>query len=569
MKTPWYVPAACLISTVFGAASVEARAPLKDARPAVTWSVTVNTDSVKGEGDSTNHTGELRFCATNAGDGDTIIFDAAVKNQMIILTKGEIKINKSLTIDGMNDGKLMNVTISGNKASRIFNVISRGARVTINNLTFRDGNAGVFSTGGSIKSIGMLTLNKDTFTDNTAGAGGAVSNYGAGNKLTVDGCNFRPNSATGSFLLPAAGGAIYTTTPIVVNHTAFTLNEAKGSAATGSKGGAVAVEGRGNTASFTACVFTNNSATVPKGSKGFGHGGAIYATDALSVSGPLAGFTNNVATDLGGAIYYTPSTTGDSSMELIDLTFADNKAGRGGAVHSSVASTQGTVKATVTGCLFKGNKAIGGSAGDQLGGAFYAQHTVSLTASASLAVANSTFYNNTSESKGGGIALKTTVAGRGANTVVLTSLTMTRNVAAEGGALWIDPTTTTAPEVRNSIIAKNQGDHNPDVFGTVSDARTAGYNLIGQIDPKGSTGWNASNQVGDAAKPIDPGLDANGPADNGGPTKTIKLAVGSVAYQKGDPRINDVNAFDQRGSARAKTATIGAYDPDAVHPKAK
>jgi hypothetical protein len=313
-------------------------------------------------------------------------------------------------------------------------------------------------------------------------------------------------------------------------------------------------------------------------SGGLASGGAIYTSDQVTVTGPGVNFTNNTATDYGGAIAYEPPSTGNPSMTLTNVTFngtgsgTGNTAGNGGAVYSLVNSTQGTITETVSGCLFSGNRATGGS-GSNLGGGFYAQHTVSGTASASLTIVNSTFYNNTTPANGGGIALQMTYTGTGSNTVALTSLTVTKNTASvEGGGLYIvyfDPTATTDPQVRNSIIAGNQAENDPDVFGRVSSAPTAGYDLIGVVDPLGSTGWNSSCLTGTIGNPKDPGLDPNGPADNGGPTFTIKLVTGrSLAYQNGDPNINgnDVTKVDQRGYTRATKATIGAYDPDATPP---
>src|SRR6185369_1735966 len=64
--------------------------------------------------------GSLRQTIANACDGATITFDAAVfaTPQTITLTTGEILVDKNLTINGGTS----QVTLSGNNASRVFNV---------------------------------------------------------------------------------------------------------------------------------------------------------------------------------------------------------------------------------------------------------------------------------------------------------------------------------------------------------------------------------------------------------------------------------------------------------------
>src|SRR5262245_49313922 len=49
--------------------------------------------------------GSLRERIAAASSGDTIVFDAALKNQTITLTSGELKIDKSLDIEGPGANK--------------------------------------------------------------------------------------------------------------------------------------------------------------------------------------------------------------------------------------------------------------------------------------------------------------------------------------------------------------------------------------------------------------------------------------------------------------------------------
>ena len=57
--------------------------------------------------------GSLRAEIAAASGGDTIAFSRKLESQTIILTTGELVVNKDLTIKGFND---QGVTISGNGA---------------------------------------------------------------------------------------------------------------------------------------------------------------------------------------------------------------------------------------------------------------------------------------------------------------------------------------------------------------------------------------------------------------------------------------------------------------------
>src|ERR1700712_603539 len=63
--------------------------------------------------------GSLRAGITAAAPGDTITFDPSLNGQTIVLTSGQIAINKTLTINGPG---ATNLAISGNNTSRIFNI---------------------------------------------------------------------------------------------------------------------------------------------------------------------------------------------------------------------------------------------------------------------------------------------------------------------------------------------------------------------------------------------------------------------------------------------------------------
>src|SRR6516165_3312670 len=76
--------------------------------------------------------GSLRDAIATSPDGGTVDFQPGLTGT-IVLTTGELAINKDLTIEGPGADV---ITVSGNKASRVFNI---GKTVAILRLTIADG----------------------------------------------------------------------------------------------------------------------------------------------------------------------------------------------------------------------------------------------------------------------------------------------------------------------------------------------------------------------------------------------------------------------------------------------
>ncbi|MDF5732690.1 MAG: hypothetical protein PUP92_33045 [Rhizonema sp. PD38] len=89
-------------------------------------------------------------------------FGSNLANQTINLTSGELTVDKNLTVDGAGTSGL---TISGNNASRIFDVTTPGSSFTLRNLTLANGKSsgeGENGAGGAIRTISsdkLITLN--------------------------------------------------------------------------------------------------------------------------------------------------------------------------------------------------------------------------------------------------------------------------------------------------------------------------------------------------------------------------------------------------------------------------
>ena len=107
--------------------------------------------------------GSLRGAIAAASDGDTIQFDAALNGQTIMLTSGELAIDKNITISGPGPN-LLTVSVSG--VFRIFHVMP-GRTVMIGGLTI---SGGVGTGGGVLNEQATLTLANCTVSNNRGGS---------------------------------------------------------------------------------------------------------------------------------------------------------------------------------------------------------------------------------------------------------------------------------------------------------------------------------------------------------------------------------------------------------------
>src|SRR4028118_89302 len=162
--------------------------------------------------------GSLRAAIASAASGDTIKFASSIGNKTIVLTSGQLFINKNLTIEADRDRK---VTISGNNSSRVM-LTGESTNVTLKNLIIANGRV-----SGTSES------------NQAASAGGGIQTGGTGS-LTVDNCQVKNNVA-------GMGGGLFTgfrsTTPVI--NSVFSSEE--GSRATGTErgGGAIATKSGG------------------------------------------------------------------------------------------------------------------------------------------------------------------------------------------------------------------------------------------------------------------------------------------------------------------------------------
>jgi predicted outer membrane repeat protein len=281
--------------------------------------------------------GSLRAEIAAAHSNDTIVFAAGMVGQTITLTKGELLINKNLTIAGPGAGSL---TASGNHASRVFEVAA-GTQVTLTGLTISNGLA-AGADGGAILNSGTLTVSGSTLSGNSTtdrwkgnnnfgGHGGGIYNSGT---LTFNGnSNMSANTAI-------QGGGINNAGILSFSNSALLHNTSSGIYNSG-------------TATVSDSVLSGNSASS---------GAAIWSGGTLTVSGCT--LSNNVASSTGGAI----ANMGMGTLSVSGSSFSDNSASNnGGGIFN-----QGTL-------TLSGSTLIGNSAGNDGGGicnGYYAAATV-------------------------------------------------------------------------------------------------------------------------------------------------------------------------------------------------
>jgi hypothetical protein len=134
----------------------------------------------------------LRQAILSSSSGDTINFDPSVNGQTILLTSGQLLIDKNLTITGPGANLLV---VSGNLASRVFNIGS-GFEVTISGLTISSGRA-FPSSGGGILNNGSLAIIDSTLSGNQASFGSGIDNNGS---LSISDSTVSANVGVGSIV---------------------------------------------------------------------------------------------------------------------------------------------------------------------------------------------------------------------------------------------------------------------------------------------------------------------------------------------------------------------------------
>ena len=170
--------------------------------------------------------------------------------QVITLTAGELMLTDQAmtTITGPGADLL---TISGNKASRVFEI--RFGSAELSGLTITGGSGGSAASGGGLyNNDGTLALSNCTVSGNSANGGGGLFNQGGTSTLTDCTINGNTSYAQGGGLLQGQGSLILL---------GCTLSGNRAS----DDGGGLAVSNTGGSMSLSNCTVTGNTAATDGG----------------------------------------------------------------------------------------------------------------------------------------------------------------------------------------------------------------------------------------------------------------------------------------------------------------
>lgn len=419
-------------------------------------------------------------------------------------------------------------------------VDSDGSTATFENCEFKNNSTTIASIDGGVfhltgSDIKLIDCN---IHDNSATRYGGVAYVSASSKLEITvpdienppqgQTNFINNNETNNH-----GGAIYVTdSELDIKYASFDTNK---NILANNIGGAIYATG--STLSIDNSVFSNNHSTED--------GGAICALVASTLAVKNSSFTGNIADDSGGAIYFDGDGNGLTSSLFPTVDF----------------------DCIIERCTFSGNRAE-----VTYGGAIRNFHN--------MLILDSTLDTNYGKTRAGGIynalqlyLVNSTVSGN----------TTDENVASYGGGIF----TTNLTQIYNSTIVKNKvttsggGIYRYGGVITVHSSIFAGnetfaanpddmkgafatfkHSIIGNTVNATFTDFTGSSIVADMPNQIE------ALTDNGGPTETHALKLGSVAIDAG---CNDSEnciglnlSYDQRGAefgrVQGTQADVGACE---------
>jgi hypothetical protein len=474
-------------------------------------SITVNTLVDENNGIGVGKI-SLREAIAAAAPGETIVFAPTLTSAgpaSVVLTRGELLINKSLIIKGPDSGMsgnipLLTIDASGNDStpaqnngdgSRIFtidNANSSFINVAIENLTLTGGDTQGAGGGGAISNRENLVLSDTLISSNGAsppqsggfgGHGGAIYN--------LDGTVVLLRSMISGNTAEYDGGGIYNRYGTI----RVEQSVVSGNTSNHGRGGGI-YNMFGNT-SVTDSVITDNRTIGGI----LGQGGGIFSRDGvLTVTNSK--ISGNISY-IGGGI---ANTNGQLYVE--STTISGNSASGNGSGVYTWRSIVDIVSSTVS--------------GNRGASAIYLWGWGGVSNETNVRIEYSTIFDNWADN-------------------------------APGGIYALDPVS-----VNHSIAAGNRKQRfgEPTVADDVRGPITVSHSLIG-VSRDGTVTDLGGSQIGSAANPLDPKLMPL--ANNGGRTFLDNSQMLTHAPQPGSPALNMGNLsatagvngaplYDQRGA---------------------
>jgi hypothetical protein len=561
----------------------------------------------------------------NADPGSTINVPGGPAQYVLNHNFGSLTVTAPMTIRAT--GSAGNAVINGQDATSQVPVLvnnSNGAAgpLALSGLTITNGLstslilAGGISSTGSSGHNGNLTLDNVIVTNNTGLLAGGIQSMG---DVTMTNSSVTGNTATAAFSVPGGGflltGTLTMTNGSVSGNTAIqggggisgqgsrvTLNNVAVTGNTGATGGASLV---GTTLTTTGGSISNNVGVSSAGGVVIGIlnsrlvatgttfssntgplGGAIVDADSMvltgvTVSGNSSGFHGG-GIEVGFSVRTYPGGPGTATIDQSTITDNSTSAGGGvggGGVYVHDGSTLTLTRSTVAnnrtpgvggGILATGNGSgvaltndtISGNSALQGGGVFQGTPpglppvTHASTDPLGNRPAAPTGQSRTAAPAGASARAPIKAAAPPALGMALDLNTVASNTANTGGGIDNASAAGSPFGVHNSIVALNAATTTgPDCQGLVS---SQGYNL----ESASSCGFAAAGDT----RNTDPQLAAL--ANNGGPTQTRALLLGSPAIDTADPTCpaNSGEATDQRGVTRpiGRACDRGAFEAPAL-----
>ena len=500
---------------------------------------------------------------------------------------GDLDIVDDIIISG--DSRTTTIIDAGD-IDRIFHVVVPTAvssvTAAISNLTIRNGSVASANGGGmAIAEGGNVTLTNVNIEDNVTtnpstvselGIGGGIYNDGI---LTMSNCTVSGNIAnvSQSGRAIAGGGGLYNDQngDATLQSVVFAANSVTNDFGDFSTGGGILNRGD--------LLIENNStiggADASAGNEAHSGGGIANIGGVMFVYNTTISYnTTTIEPDSaaetggqgGGGIFAQNSGTDRGSVFIDSTTISYNYADRqGGGIFNSGAPL------TLSHSTVDNNRARYNGAG------------MANVSSVPAEITNSTFYANrgadnngtdVADSNGGGVYTSSRIN--------ISSSTLYNNDAALGAQVYAARTTgSTAPQIsfKSSIIAhgSNNADGNnncikdPLLAGDDNFIQSSDYNIdtgpagTGDEDTTVITSYCFLNAAATGAgfsdlTDRDPStiFGSNILANNGGPTRTLALAAGSIAIDRSE--LAACPDDDQRGYERQSLCDTGAYESDAT-----
>jgi hypothetical protein len=489
--------------------------------------------------------GSLRDAVALASAGDEIVFDAQLAGTHIVLTSGQISIEKNMAITGLGQDLTI---LDGNHASRIFEIVSP-AVVTLSGMTIQNGfeqhivhgqyDEGVIAEGGGIYNSGTLTLNDSSVRgcqitsrvcedwcrflwDGSSVKGGGIFNSGV---LLINRGSVEQNDAEND---PSYGGGIYNTGYVTLDGTWIASNEGYFDRAHGLFG-----VGLYNSSSGTMIV---NDGVVTGNTRG--------ATPAIQNEGALSMTRTTIA---GNGYWRGGGILNFGAAELTECSLFANWTGAGGQNSGYAGGITNMGSMTLTRTAVSGNWGEGTAAIANRG-----------RGDATLRVINSTIVNNEAYMGGGGLDN------------FLTSVIIGSTISGNYG--WGGGLRSNHTVVKNSILSGNTN-REPELEDCEGSVVSLGHNILGN----GPNCFGFGDGEGDmidadwAAVFENNGLSFGRPqlvlADNGGPTYTVALlpdgpAVDAIPMEACTDDGDRPITTDQRGVVRPQgdACDAGAFE---------